>query len=129
MLKPVAVMSIPLYPEVSSLAVSGTTCRITGTPGIESISGDYIITATNATGPNTITVNLTVTVPVSIDKVQLTSSGEPAPIKGDVLTLAFETTGQTNFDPQVRIGGQLADVIAGGDGRPMDCYLNGRCKL
>ena len=103
---------------VLSKTTNNQTCQITGTPAGEVAADDYTITATNATGSDTTTVSITVSAavsvnPVSIGKVQLTSSGDPAPLAGDVLTLSFETTGQTNFNPQVRIGGQLAEVDPG----------------
>ena len=66
---------------------------------------------TNIAGSDTTTVNFE---PVNISNVQLTSSGNQAtPQVADVLTLEFETTGQTSFAPQVSIGGQRADVALG----------------
>ena len=103
---------------VLSKTTNNQNCQITGTPAGEVAVDDYTITATNATGSGATTVSITVSAavsvnPVGIGKVQLTSSGDPAPLAGDVLTLRFETTGQTNFNPQVRIGGQLAEVDPG----------------
>ena len=90
------------------------TCQITGAPTIASGKTTYTITATNATGSDIdTTIKITVSDPVSIGMAQLTSTGDSAPLTDDTLTLTFTTTGDPNFTPQVRIGGQLATVVAG----------------
>ena len=51
--------SEPALPQGLGLAVSGTTCQITGAPRVASDSTEYIITATNAGGTDTATVMIT----------------------------------------------------------------------
>ena len=101
-------------PKGLELVASGNTCQITGTPTEEVAANDYTITATNTAGTGTATVNIAVFVPISITNVELTSSAaRTTPLADDVLTLTFETTGQISFNPQVTIGGQLAEVAQG----------------
>ena len=113
----------PNLPAGLSLTVANNTCQITGTPTETDPLDDYIITASNITGSNVssnaITVAITVSAAVSVSLVSISnarlkgSKARTTPLIEDILTLTFETTGQTNFDPQVSIGGQLAIVTQG----------------
>ena len=106
---------------VLSNTTDNQTCRITGTPSVESGKATYTITATNTSGFSEATVVIRVFIPVVISMVTLQSSGnENTPQDGDTLTLRFTTGGPTtSFDPQVSIGGQIATVIqvSGMEGR------------
>ena len=92
-------------------------CRISGTARTVQAPVSYEVTATNAGGSGSGSVDIAIEAPqaaaVTSSRISTSGSAGPIPAAGDTITLAFQASRDLLLAPQFLIGGQLATVSQG----------------